>query len=188
MRFTYSRSGQTRPGRILQAVLFVTAMVCITLPNSNAQAATVVPSAFRIMGETGRIEDATLIAATFNVRPPRRFGIHRLEAALGGIATSDETRPFVSFGPVWRMPIDSEAFYIELGISPTLLGGSSINGSDLGGSFHFTSSAAIGTTFGATGALALALRIQHTSNGGLASDNPGMDMVGLNLSINFLDR
>jgi len=86
------------------------------------------------------------------------------------------------------MPTDREAFYVEFGISPTLLGGSSINGSDLGGSFHFTSSAAIGTTFGAMGAVAFTLRIQHTSNGGLSSDNPGMDMVGLNLSINFWDR
>lgn len=188
MRITNSRTGETRPGRILQALFFITAMTSISVHNSNAVAATVAPSGVRVLGETGRIEDTTLIAATFNVQPPRRFGIHRLEATLGGIATSDETRAFVSFGPVWHMPTDNEAFYIEFGISPTLLGGSSINGSDLGGSFHFTSSAAIGTTFGASGARALALRIQHTSNGGLASHNPGMDMVGVNLSINFRDR
>lgn len=177
------RTGTARRNRALVAVLFVTAATSFLLQSGNTLAAVVAPSAVRVLGEIGRINDTTLVGATFNFHPPRRFGIDRLEATLGGIATAEESRPFVSFGPVWRTPIHRDAVYAEFGISPTLLGGSSVNGSDLGGNFHFTSSASIGITFGATSAFALALRIQHTSNGGLSSDNPGMDMVGLNLSI-----
>ncbi|MGI9206306.1 MAG: acyloxyacyl hydrolase [Woeseiaceae bacterium] len=182
---TTSLTSETKSSRILQAVFFITAMTSISLHNSFALAAVVAPNSVRVLGEVGRIEDTTLIAGTFTVRPPRRFGISRLEATLGGLTTSEESRSFISFGPVWGTPITGDAFYFEFGISPTLLGGSSINGSDIGGNFHFTSSASIGRTFGVTGTFTLALRVQHTSNGGLSSDNPGIDMVGLNLSMNI---
>ena len=33
----------------------------------------------------------------------------------------------------------------------------------------------------------IALRIQHTSNGGLNSANPGLDMIGFNFVFTFLD-
>jgi hypothetical protein len=55
----------------------------------------------------------------------------------------------------------------------------------MGGNLHFTSSAALGATFGARESVALSLRIQHTSNGGLSSTNPGMDIIGLNFAFDF---
>ena len=88
-------------------------------------------------------------------------------------------------GPVWRLPINSRSLFVELGVSPTLLGGSSFNGRDMGGNFHFTSSAAVGKTFGARDAFSLSLRIQHTSNGSIRNTNPGMDMIGVNLSFSL---
>ncbi len=43
-------------------------------------------------------------------------------------------------GPVWRLPINSRSLFVELGVSPTLLGGSSFNGRDMRENFHFTPS------------------------------------------------
>ena len=107
---------------------------------------------------------------------------------MGTLSTSQENRLFVSLGPVWRLPINSRSLFVELGFSPTLLSGSSFNGRDVGGNFHFTSSAALGTTFGARDSVALSLRIQHMSNGSLRNTNPGMDMIGLNIAFNFSNR
>ena len=94
----------------------------------------------------------------------------------------------MSLGPVWRIPVNYSSLFIELGISPTLLGGSTFNGRDLGGNFHFTSSATIGKTFGARDAVSLSLRIQHMSNGSIKSTNPGMDMIGLNFTFDLSKR
>ncbi len=93
----------------------------------------------------------------------------------------------MSFGPVWRQPINSRFLFVELGFSPTVIAGSSFNGRDLGGNFHFTSSASIGATFGAREISSIALRIQHTSNAGLNNTNPGLDMIGLNFNFNLSD-
>ena len=43
-------------------------------------------------------------------------------------------------GPVWRLPINSRSLFAELGISPTLLSGSSFNGRNMGGNFHLRTS------------------------------------------------
>ncbi len=99
-----------------------------------------------------------------------------------------ENRPFVSLGPVWQFPVNNGPLFFELGISPTLLGGSTFNGRDLGDNFHFTSSAAVGKTFGARDAFSLSLRAQHTSNGNIKSTNPGMDMIGINFAFDFSKR
>ena len=116
------------------------------------------------------------------MRPPRRLWARHVEVAVGTLSTSQENRLFVSLGPVWQLPIRSQWLSVELGISPTLLSGSSFNGRDVGGNFHFISSAAVRATFGAHDSVALSLRIQHMSNGGLSSTNPGMDMIGLNIT------
>ncbi len=91
-------------------------------------------------------------------------------------------------GPVWRLPINSRSLFAELGISPTLLSGSSFNGCDMGGNFHFTSTLVVGRTFGARDSVALSLRIQHMSNGSLSRTNPGMDMIGINVTFNPFNR
>ena len=67
-------------------------------------------------------------------------------------------------------------------------GGSSFNDRDMGGNFHFTSFAALGAIFGPRDSAARSLRIQHTSNGGLNSTNPGVDVIGLNITFNSFNR
>jgi hypothetical protein len=171
--------------KALHIVAFVIAMISIMLNGSNARAANVVPSDYRVVAASGKYEDIRQFAVAFRMRPPRRLRARHLELAIGAISTSQETRPFVSFGPVWRLPINRRALFVELGFSPTLIGGSSFNGRDMGGNLHFTTSAAVGATFGARESVVLSLRIQHTSNGGLSSTNPGMDMIGLNFAFDF---
>ena len=89
---------------------------------------------------------------------------------------------------MWRLPLNNDSLFVELGISPTLLGGSSFNGRDMGRIFHFTSSVSVGATFGARDSVAVSLHIQYTSNGSLNSTNPGMDMIGLNIAFNSFNR
>ena len=174
--------------KLLHIVIFIIAMISFTLHGLNAQAAAAQASDYRVMRGTSQFDDVWQFAVTINMRPPRRLRINRLEMAVGAISTSEESRPFVSFGPVWRLPMNNGAMFLELGISPTLLGGSTFNGHELGGNFHFTSSAALGATFGPRDAVSLALRIQHTSNGSLDSTNPGLDMIGLNFTFDFWNR
>jgi len=178
------RSGYSK---VLHTVVFVIAMISFSLNSSNAWAATVAPTDYRVVAASGKYEDTTQYAVAFRMRPPRRLRARHLELAIGAISTSQETRPFVSLGPVWSLPIRSRSLFVELGFSPTLIAGSSLNGRELGGNFHFTSSASIGATFGARENISLALRVQHTSNGGLSSTNPGLDMIGLNFAFNLFD-
>ena len=173
--------------KALHTVIFVVAMMSFTMNSANARAATVVPSDFRVVAASGKFDNTTQFAFAFRTRPPRRLRAAHLELAIGAITTTQESRAFVSFGPVWRLPIYSRSLFVELGFSPTLIAGSSFNGRDLGGNFHFTSSANIGATFGARENISIALRIQHTSNGGLNSTNPGLDMIGLDFVFTFSD-
>ena len=187
MKRSGTQNRRATHSRVPDTVIFVIAMISFSLNSSNAQAAGLVPADYRVLTAGGEFDNTTQIAMAFQMRPPRRLRARHLELAVGAITTAEETRAFASLGPVWRLPISSNSFFIDLGFSPTLISGFSFNGRDLGGTFHFTSSASIGTTFGASDNILLSLRVQHTSNGGLSSDNPGLDMIGLNISINVFN-
>ncbi len=188
MKCSTTQVGRIGYTKALHTVVFVSAMISFTLNSSNARAATATPTDYRVVAASGKYDDTTQYAMAFRMRPPRRLRARHLELAVGTISTSQETRVFVSLGPVWRLPINNRLPYVELGFSPTLLTGSSLNGRDLGGNFHFTSSISIGATFGTRQNISLALRVQHTSNGGLSSTNPGLDMIGLNFAFDLSDR
>ena len=173
--------------KALHTIVFVSTMISFTLNSSNVRAVTAAPTDYRVVAASKKFEDTSQFAVAFRMRPPRRLRARHLELAIGAISTSQETRAFVSFGPVWRLPINNRLLFVELGFSPTLITGSSLSGRDLGGNFHFTSSASIGATFGTRQNISLALRVQHTSNGGLSSTNPGLDMIGLNFAFNLSD-
>ena len=168
--------------------VFAMMMISCMLNSSNARAATAWPSDYRIAAADDKFTDTWQFAVAFRLRPPRRLKARRLELVIGTLSTSQENRLFVSLGPVWRLPIRNQSLFVELGISPTLLSGSSFNGRDMGGNFHFTSSAAIGANIGTRDRISVSLRIQHTSNGSLSSTNPGMDMIGLNIAFNSFNR
>ena len=188
MRPTSIRKGNIGTSTVLHTTLFVIAMLSIAMSSANARAVALKPSDYRVSKANHKFEDARQFAVGFTMRSPRRLRAQRLELAVGAISTAAESRAFLSFGPVWRFPANSRSLFVELGFSPTLIGGSTFNGRDLGGNFHFTSSAAIGATFGRFDTVSVSLRAQHTSNGGLSDTNPGLDMFGLNFAFNFSNR
>ncbi len=179
---------KTGHNRLLHIAVFVVAMISFMLNGSNARAASAMPSDYRVAVASDKFADTWQFAVTFRMRPPRLLRAERVELAIGTLSTSHENRLFVSLGPVWRLPIRGQRLFVELGFSPTLLSGSSFNGRNMGGNFHFTSSAAVRMTLGARDSVTLSLRIQHMSNGGLNSTNPGMDMIGLNIAFNTFNR
>ena len=174
--------------KALHIIFFATMMISCLLNNSLAQADSLIPSDYRLATAGDKFSDTVQFAVAFKFRPPRRLRAKRMELVVGTIATSQESRLFVSLGPVWQLPIVNRSMFFELGISPTFIGGSSFNQRDLGGNFHFTSSASIGAIFGARENISVALRIQHISNGGISGINPGMDMIGLNFAFNLFNR
>lgn len=171
--------------RILHPAIFLIAMMSFALQGMNARAATVIPTDYRVVASDDKFKDTWQVAVAFNMRPPRRLYARQLELAIGTVSTPSETRPFLSLGPVWRVPLIDESLFVDFGFSPTFIAGSSLNGRNMGGNFHFTSSASLGASFDAHQAFSLSLRIQHTSNGGLSDTNPGLDMIGLSFTLDL---
>lgn len=125
------------------------------------------------------------LGVVFHLRAPTWLRAHHIEIAVGAIQNADDAQAFLSTGPVWRLGGLDQAVFVDFGFSPTVIGGSRFNDRDMGGNVHFTSSLSIGRTFGQSRQSAVALRLQHISNGGLNDANPGMDMLGLNFIFNF---
>lgn len=171
--------------RCLHGALFALAMLSIFLGSPTARAGGLSPDGLRVAKAMHKFEDVWQYGAIYKLRPPRRLRARYLELAIGALSSQTETRPFVSLGPAWDFRSRSQASFLEFGISLAVLGGSTLAGRDLGGNVHFTSSVALGTRFGRERAYELALRIQHTSNGGLNGTNPGLDAIGLNFTIDM---
>ena len=154
-------------------------LTAAALPSVSVAAEAFVPNDVRVLGGISGADDTYQVAAAYRLRAPRPLRAHHLEVAVGVVSTTDQQRPFFSIGPVWRFPIASGRQYLDFGFSPTILSGTQIGDRDLGGHFHFTSSVAYGLRFGPVDAYSLRLRVQHTSNGGLNRNNPGLDLVGI---------
>lgn len=165
-----------------RGIMVLAVVHSLMLQNAQAQPTDLGVDRFRVGVATDRFDNAWQVEAAWDFRAPRRLRARRLELAAGIIDTPDETRGFVSLGPVWRFPADADRTYIELGFAPTLLTGSTFGEQDMGGVLQFTSSAELGITLGRQGRAHLALHFKHTSNGGLHDINPGMDVIGLSFS------
>lgn len=105
----------------------------------------------------------------------------RIAGALGQFKQRDTAQSFVSIGPVLRFsPVWADRrVSFEFGLSPTILEGSLFSERELGGKFHFTSHLAGNLALGSRRQHVFSLRVQHISNGGLSSTNPGVDMLGM---------
>lgn len=121
--------------------------------------------------------DADIYTAAWQVGAPAWSRAHRLELAAGVITSRAASRPFGFIGPVWRIASRRRASFFEFSFGPTLIGGSTIDGRELGGNLHFRSALALGLFAGRT--IEISMRIEHVSNGGLRDDNPGLDAVGI---------
>jgi hypothetical protein len=183
-----TRPAGERQTRCLQGLLTALSTLAISLGSVDAGAADLLPAGVRVARVVHKFEDVWQFAAIYPLRAPRRLRAHHLELAVGAFSSPAETRPFLSLGPVWDFRSQTQALALELGFSATLLGGSTLAGRELGGNLHFTSSVALATRFGEDREYALSLRIQHTSNGGLNSPNPGLDAIALTFSIDKPNR
>lgn len=111
-----------------------------------------------------------------------------IEYASGEIADDEDNSFFLSIGPAWRFNkhfARSGIAFLELGTSPTWINNNDFADKTLGGHFFFTTNVQLGMHFGYRRELTLSLRLQHISNGGFGSKNPGTDMAGIELSYIF---
>jgi lipid A 3-O-deacylase len=104
-----------------------------------------------------------------------------LSLELGRFSRDSEDRNFVSIGPSIRLTNDNwrKPFFVDLGLSPTVIDGSSYGDKEFGTSFNFTSHVALGMSFGKQKNHSVRLRYEHISNGGLDEANPGVNMIGI---------
>lgn len=160
-------------------------LLIMTSASSIALAADLTPDSTRVGIAGDKFAGVTQLAVTFQQSKLTYLRANHYELAVGGMWSSEGNSAFLSFGPVWRVPIARARMFIDFGISPTLVSEPRLAARDLGGHFHFTSFISTGIRLGQTSALSI--RLQHVSNGGLNATNPGMDMLGLELSIRFSD-
>ena len=107
----------------------------------------------------------------------------KLTLETGRFNQGSENRYFASLGPTlrlandrWRVPL-----FMDLGLSPTIIDGSTYGDREFGTSFNFTSHIALGIRFGRTRNHVVKLRYQHISNGSLDEVNPGVNMIGVDV-------
>ncbi|WP_165107100.1 acyloxyacyl hydrolase [Limisphaera ngatamarikiensis] len=96
-----------------------------------------------------------------------------LAAGLGWLGGRGETAGTFRLGPAFSVRPPESPFWIELGISPTLLTRHTFGGLNLGINFQFTSYA--GMNWDVTRHLGLGYRFEHMSNASLSSHNPGLN-------------
>lgn len=137
----------------------------------------------RVGSASNKFDHTHQVAAVFDQSAPTFFRAHHLEVAIGSISTTQHSEAFISIGPVWRLRSWKKNAFLDFGFSPTYLSQSTFNGRDAGGNIHFTSSLSIGLKLGRNQSGSISLRVQHMSNGGLSSTNPGMDIIGLEFSL-----
>ncbi|MCA1791267.1 MAG: acyloxyacyl hydrolase [Thioalkalivibrio sp.] len=100
----------------------------------------------------------------------------------GGAAVLDgrgNTGAALSVGPVGVWDRDGARWRFEIGIKPTVLSEDRYGSRDLGGHFHFTSH--LGIRYQLHPRFSVGYRVQHISNAGISSPNPGLDLHLLTL-------
>ena len=157
----------------------------LILSQSPAHALQFESVAMRNMDSYKKFDGVTQNAVVIKAKVDRSRFFDRIELASGELGNGDDNSFFVSAGPSWRFNkriARSGLAFIELGTSPTWIEDGDFGDESLGGHFFFTSNVQVGIHFGYRRELTLSVRIHHISNGGLASTNPGTDMVGIELS------
>ncbi|MGM0812977.1 acyloxyacyl hydrolase [Thioalkalivibrio sp.] len=107
----------------------------------------------------------------------------QFEAGLAMLERGEDTASALSVGPVGVLKRDGSRWHFEIGVKPTLLSEDRFGARDLGGQFHFTSHA--GIRYELRPRISLGYRLQHTSNAGISSPNPGLDLQLLTLDLAY---
>ncbi len=93
----------------------------------------------------------------------------------------------VHFAPAWHFTPDvlPPSAFVELGIGATWVSRQRIRARDLGSRLHFVTHALLGFRPSRASPWHAGLRIRHTSNADLVSQNPGFDVIQLELGYRF---
>lgn len=106
-----------------------------------------------------------------------RWRLHyELDAGVIDARPDDRKALNLMLGPAlqWHHPAAEWTFIIEGGLRPAYVDRTVFNGRAIGGSFHFASH--VGAVFRMTRLpFQVGARFLHISNGGIRSDNPGMN-------------
>jgi hypothetical protein len=105
------------------------------------------------------------------------------EAAIGALAGENKVSAYIHFGLNIEFAHEDFPVTLVLTSGPSLYSEDSFGDFDIGGNFQATSSA--GLNWSVCEDWAVEYRYQHTSNMGLKSHNPGLDMHAFALSHSF---
>jgi hypothetical protein len=106
-----------------------------------------------------------------------------VESTLGALQRRNDYGTLLHIGPILDFKSPEGRWGIRIGFAPTLISNSHYGPVDLGGKFHFSSS--LSAYWLANQKYALLYRFQHTSNGGLRTCNPGLDLHSLGIAYRF---
>jgi hypothetical protein len=106
-----------------------------------------------------------------------------IEVGLGALTGDGETAAYGHIGPLLSLSYAKCPLRLTLSSGPTLLSEDTFGSKDIGGHFHFTSG--IGLTWDVNEQWRIGYQLQHTSNSGIDSPNPGLDMHTLSFGFAF---
>lgn len=104
------------------------------------------------------------------------------EISGGYLGTDNDEGAFLTAGLNFALVFFGDSLEFEIGIRPTWLSRHRYGDDDLGGSLQFTSHAGLGARWHN---LLIQYRVQHISNAGLSSPNPGLNLHLLGLGLVF---
>lgn len=107
----------------------------------------------------------------------------RVRVGLGAIRSGSETAYLISTGPMVLWPVWDPRVWLEGGISAALLSRDRVDGLDIGKHFQFISE--LGLKFVLAPRFSVGYRLQHVSNAGTDSDNPGLDFATFEVSMHY---
>lgn len=118
---------------------------------------------------------------------PQRDWQLRLAASVGSLQRRDTADVSAGLGPLlsYRSQLAGWPALWELGSSVNWIDGDGLARRELGKRLEFASHLAAGLALNRQGSAALLMRVQHISNAGLSSRNPGLDLAGLELRIRY---
>jgi hypothetical protein len=92
-------------------------------------------------------------------------------------------------GPVWRFrpKLLGDRGFVEVGTSVAYVSERKLPDRDLGSRGHSTSHLTLGWHLGSARRWHAGLRVRHTSNAGLGSSNPGLDIVMFELAYHWAE-
>ncbi len=105
------------------------------------------------------------------------------EAAVGALAGEGEVSAYIHFGVTLELAHEELPVTLVIATGPSLYSEDTFGNYDMGGNIQFTSS--IGLNWQMCDDWAIEYRFQHTSNMGLKSQNPGLEMHAIGLSHSF---